>query len=89
MTRYKKIQVLGYTKVKRDLNYVISFYFECRMENQEQANQEEEWMTVDEWKEEGNQEEWRVVDECEEEANDAPSAPAGNGLMQFYYGIDE
>ena len=55
------------------------------MENRDQASQEKEWMSVDEWKEEGNQEmEWRVVDECEEEASDAPSAPDGIGFIQFY-----
>ena len=62
------------------------------MENRDQASQENEWMTVDEWTEEGNQEEevkWMVVDECEEEPSDAPSAPAGNGLIQFYYSIDD
>ena len=53
--------------------HVISFYFECRMENREQANQKDEMMN----------EELVVVDECEEEASDAPSASAGIGLIDF------
>ena len=53
-----------------------TFYFECRMENRDQASQEKDV-------------EWIVVDECDEEASDAPSAPAGISFIQFYYSIDE
>ncbi len=56
---------------------VISFYFECRMENRDQANQEEE----------ATNEEWKVVDEWKEDASDTPFASAGNGLIQFYYSL--
>ena len=31
--------------------------------------------------------EWMVVDEWKEEAGDAPSAAVGNGLIQFYYSL--
>ncbi len=50
------------------------------MENRnvrDQANQEEEMTN----------EELIVVDEWKEEASDAPSASAGNGLIQFYYSL--
>ncbi len=45
-----------------------------RMENRDHANveDEKEWMVADEWKEETSQ---------------APSAPAGNGLIQFYFSL--
>ena len=62
------------------MEYVISSYFECRMENRnarDQANQDEE----------RTNEEWMVVDEWEKEASDATSASAGNGLIQFYYSL--
>ncbi len=60
------------------MQYEISAYFECRMENRnvrDQAKQEEEEMM---------NEEWIVADEWKEEA---PSASAGNGLFQFYYSL--
>ena len=41
----------------------------CRMEKRDHANEEEK--------------EWMVVDEGKEEASDAPSASAGNGLINF------
>ena len=47
------------------------------MENRDHANQEEE----------KTNEEWMVVDEWKEEASDAPFASAGNGLIQFYYSL--
>ena len=55
------------------MQYVISFYFDCRMENRDQANQEEEMTN----------EELLVIDEWKEEASDAPFASAGNGLINF------
>ena len=56
------------------MQYVISFYFDCRMENRDHANQDEEMKN----------EELVVVDEWKE---DAASASAGKGLIQFYYSL--
>ena len=71
------------------MSYIISFYFDCRMENrnvrdQEEEMKKEELVVVDECEEEETtNEELMVVDEWKEEASDAPSASAGIGLINF------
>ncbi len=46
----------------------------CRMENRDHANEDEE-------------KEWMVADEWKEETSEAPSAPAGNGLIKLYFSL--
>ena len=61
------------------MQYVISSYFMCRMENRDHANQEEEMKNevVDECEEE---QELMVTDEWKEEAR---AASAGKGLIHI------
>ena len=68
------------------MQYLISSYFVCRMENRDLANQEEElkneeMVVVDECdEEEMMNEEWKVTDEWKE---DVTSASAGKGLIHI------